>query len=72
MSLKAKILKKMTVGDKDLLPGDVVDISTWRNARALAKNRYVETLDETIANVAEDSETVKVKKPKATKPKTKK
>lgn len=68
----ARIRKTMVADGKVLKVGDVADISTWRNAKALVNNRYVEILNETIADVAEDSETEEVKKPKATKPKTKK
>lgn len=68
----ARIRKSMLADGKALKPGDVVNISEWRNAKALVNSRYVEILNETISDEAQDSETVQVKKPKATKPKTKK
>lgn len=59
--MKARILKRVTNGGKVLNPGDIVDISGWRNAKTLVSGRYVEILDEQaeekkplVADVATD------------------
>ena len=43
--MKAKVLKKITSDGKAILPGEIVDISEWRNARSLVSGRYLEILE---------------------------
>lgn len=64
MSQKAKILKRMVVDGKTLEPNDIVDVSSWRNAKSLEGSRY-------ITLVSYVSESPKQETPKKeTKPKT--
>jgi len=62
MSLKAQILKKMTVGDIDLLPGDVVVCDGWKNLKSLQSSRYI-----TLIQDSNESEIIEKKVPVAPK-----
>jgi len=64
MSQKAKILKRMVVDGKTLEPNDIVDVSSWRNAKALEGSRYITYI--TYVSESPKEETPK----KETKPKT--
>ena len=44
--MKAKILKRVVYDGKTLNPGDIADITQWRNTRTLLSGRYLEILDE--------------------------
>ncbi len=44
--MKAKILKRVVYEGKTLNPGDIADITEWRNSRTLLSGRYLEILDE--------------------------
>lgn len=41
MSQKAKVLKRMVVDGKVIEPNEIVDVSEWRNAKALEGSRYI-------------------------------
>lgn len=49
--MKAKILKKLVFEDKTLMPGDIVDVSKWRNARTLEGSRYITFVEEETPKV---------------------
>ena len=62
--MKAKILKRLTNDEgKQLEIGDIVDVSKWRNTKALEGSRYItfvteeETKQETKSKVLKDSGT---------------
>lgn len=55
--MKAKILKRMSVEGHMVEAGTILDVSSWRTAKSLANNRYIEFLPEI--------ETVKPKQEKA-------
>jgi hypothetical protein len=44
--MKAKILKRVVHEGKKLQPGEIADISEWRNKGSLISGRYVEILVE--------------------------
>jgi len=69
----AKVRKSIVSNGRVLVPGEVVDISTWRNARSLVNARYVELVESAPAPapVSIEAEEVEVKE-KTAKPKTKK
>ncbi len=62
--MKAKILKRLINEDgKQLEIGDIVDVSKWRNTKALVGSRYItfvteeETKQETKSKVLKDAGT---------------
>ena len=46
MIMKAKLLKRMTVGGKTHNAGEVLDVKDWKNLKNLVSNRYIEILFE--------------------------
>lgn len=44
--MKAKLLKKMTVDGVDHLAGKILDVSGWRNTKALISMRYLSLVEE--------------------------
>ena len=45
--MNARIIKSMTLSDGTVLKsGDIVDVSAWRNADALARIRYIAFITE--------------------------
>ena len=67
--MKAKILKKIALSDGSILnPGDIANVSGWRNAKSLASNRYIAFLEEKAVKApATTEETPVEKKPRAKK-----
>ena len=64
--MKAQILKQLTSLGETLNPGDIVDVSEWRNARTLENNRYIKFIQEEAKPVKAKAEPVEVAKPKKT------
>lgn len=44
--MKAQVMKKLVSDGKELQIGDIVDVSGWRNAKALESNRYIRFVTE--------------------------
>ena len=44
--MKATILKVMISDGKTLNPGDIVDVSGWRQTRNLVSGRYIKLIEE--------------------------
>ena len=74
--MKAQILKSMVVDGRLLEAGSVIDVKSWKHAKALNRNRYIKILDEEVKPTKAQAkvEEPKVEAPKAeeVKPKAKK
>lgn len=60
--MKAKLLKRMTVGDKVIDAGQIVEVSDWKNLKSLVSNRYIEVIleeDKPKPKVKAEAEEVK-------------
>ena len=58
--MKAKILKRLTNEDgKQLEIGDIVDVSKWRNTKALIGSRYITFVTEEETNTETKSKVLK-------------
>jgi len=57
--MKAKILKKLTVDGKEIASGTIVDVSGWKNARALEGSRYITFVSE--EDIKKDTKSKEVK-----------
>lgn len=44
--MKAQILKNMVVDGRLLEAGTIIDVKSWKHAKALNRNRYIKILDE--------------------------
>jgi len=68
--MKARILKTMLVDGRKVVAGDIMDVKGWRHAKALARNRYIQILEEEPAKekpkaeIVEDTTESKPKAPK--------
>lgn len=67
--MKAKVLKTLTSLGEVLQSGDIVDVSGWRNVKALVSARYIELVGDNTPVKSEESATEAPKK-KTSKAKT--
>lgn len=49
--MKKIVLKPFQAGDKILQPGTIVDVSKWRNAETLERNRYLTDAPKEVSKV---------------------
>lgn len=64
--MKVVIRKRMMSGDTELMPGDVVDATGWRQLKNLLNNRYVEEFKgETIVEKPKPKAKAKKDEPEA-------
>ena len=61
--MKAQILKSMIVEGRKLVAGDIVEVKGWRHAKALANNRYIKLIEESVL----EEKVAEAPKPKVTK-----
>lgn len=66
--MNARIIRELTLTDGTVLKrGDVVDVSTWRNAETLVRVRYIEILPVNDAKVEVAAPKATTRKPAAKK-----
>lgn len=53
--MKKIVLKKFRAGDKELIPGTIVDVSKWRNTATLERLRYIGDAPEVKTKVTKAS-----------------
>jgi hypothetical protein len=64
--MKAQILKQLVSLGKTLEVGDIADVSSWKNIKALENNRYIKIIHEDSKPVKAKAEPVEAAKPKKT------